>query len=182
MTDEMARGEIAAAPGSASEEAQQAGGFETIAGAPATFVADVGSYDVLHRALRARWHGRGYAIEHANEVIGLAARFLNKALGLNPERQITMTTLWPILSGFGLKLVLVDDPDAIEKFESRIKRRDETLVRLTQTHYTMTNRRWAQIAKMGRKARWEGKSKAERVAAARHAAHARWGRGNGGAT
>lgn len=165
--------EIAAAPGSGAVQAQA--GYETIGAAP-SIIAEVSNYDDLHQALRARWNDRGYVIEHATEVIGLSARFLNKALGLNPERQITMTTLWSILSGFGLKILLVEDPGAIEKHESRIKRRDETLVRLSQTHYVMTDRRWAQIAKLGRARRWQGKTKREKVEAARRAANARWSR------
>jgi hypothetical protein len=154
-------------------------GSPTSNGAPRV-VVEVHSYDSLHRALRDRWNDRGYAIEHANEIIGLSARFLNKALGLNPERGITMTTVWSMLSGFGLKMLLVEDPDAIQRFESRIKRRNPDVVRLSETHYVMTHKKWAQIAKLGRSRRWEGKSKQERVAAARHAANACWGRTNGG--
>jgi hypothetical protein len=173
-----------AAPGAGAVQAraryETPGAGPLISNGAPRVVAEVHSYDSLHRALRDRWNDRGYAIEHANEVIGLPARFLNKVLGLNPERGITMTAVWSILSGFGLKMLLVEDPDAIQRFESRFRRRNPDVVRLSQTHFVMTHKRWTLIAKLGRSRRWEGKTKQERVAAARHAANARWHGRNGG--
>lgn len=148
--------------------------------APApTVIAEFNSWESLRAALRKRWNDRGYAIEDANERIGLPARFLNRILAPNSAatgqtKYISWDTLPPILLGFGLKCILVEDPEAVERYESLIKRRNPNLVRQSETYFVMTDKRWAKISRLGRERRWKGKTKKERSAAARHAITERW--------
>lgn len=142
-------------------------------------IGEFNSWEGFRDALRKRWNERGYAIEDANDKIGLPARYLNRLLapndaGYDQAKQITWNTFLPIMLGFGVKCLLVEDAEAIERYEKHIRRRNGKLVRPSRTHYAMTDRRWARIRKLGSKKRWAGTTKEQRSAAARHAALIRW--------
>jgi hypothetical protein len=138
------------------------------------------SYETLLLALRTRWESEGFLLESAAEICGLPSRFLGKIFGPNAPKKLTFETLFDVVQGFGCRLLLVEDKRATKQFSSRIQKRDPRWIRPVTVHFTMTNRRWAQIRKLGSQKRWEGKSKEERRDELQRVLGAHWRRGERG--
>ena len=64
-----------------------------------------------------------------------------------------MTSFAPILNGLGLKVQFIEDPQATEALRNRLRPRNGSFVRPTHTYVIVTNRKWAQIQKLGHQAR-----------------------------
>jgi hypothetical protein len=113
-------------------------------------------------------------LEQAAEVIGLPARFLSKILSLNPGRHLTALTLGPVLQGFGVKLLMVDDEEALARFEHRIKRRDPKVVRSVAVHFQITSRHVRRIGAKGGANSRKYMTRRQASQLGRKAALARW--------
>lgn len=114
-------------------------------------IAEFNDYDSLRTALRMRWEERGYALEDAAEKIGLPARFLSKVFGPNPSKRLTMDTFGLVMMGFGLKCQVVEDPQAIERFERLLRRANpvEALKAKAKVHLVVTNKHLRKIGRKG---------------------------------
>ena len=77
----------------------------------------------------------------------------------------------PLLDALGIYCVMLEDPLATT--QNRIRPRNGS-ARTTYTHLTITNRKWAQIQKLGRQARWQRLSKEQRPELMRALALKRW--------
>ena len=108
------------------------------------------------------------------EVSGLPDRYLQKLIGAKPVRRIGMTSLGSVLGILGAELWLVEDPEAMKRFVSRVKKRDERLVRAAKIHFTVTSRFMKKIAVAGGRKRMASLSRWQRRRLARKAAAARW--------
>jgi hypothetical protein len=109
-----------------------------------------------------------------NAVAGLPNKYLQKLIGAKPVRRIGMTSLGGVLGILGAELWLVEDPEAMKRFVSRVKKRDERLVRTMPVHFTVTSRFMKKIAVAGGKKRMKGLSRWQRRRLARKGAAARW--------
>jgi len=86
-------------------------------------LAEVGAYDDLVAALRARAEALNVSRETLDEVAGLPSRYSSKLLSPNPIRSLGRVSLGAMLGALGVKLVLMEDGEAMEKIRSRLVKR-----------------------------------------------------------
>jgi hypothetical protein len=92
-------------------------------------LAEATTYDGLIAAFRNRAAELQVAGETIDEVAGLPARYSAKLLGPNQIRRIGAISLGPLLGALALKLVIVEDEDALRQYGSRLKRCNPNLAR-----------------------------------------------------
>jgi hypothetical protein len=92
-------------------------------------LAEASDYDGLVAAIRMRVEELQISRETINEVAGLPAGYSGKILGLKQRRRLGMISLGPILGALGIKLVVVEDEQALKLVRGRFKKRNENLVR-----------------------------------------------------
>ena len=88
-----------------------------------TPIAEIADYPALIRALRERAQALHIAIGGASvaEVAGLPAAYLAKLLRPNSDRRLGMISLGPVLGVMGVKLLMVECPDAMKAVKGRIE-------------------------------------------------------------
>ena len=128
------------------------------------------------RALRARANELQVSRDVLDEVSGLGVRYVSKLLGPRAVRRVGMKTLGPLLGALGVKLVLVEDPDAMRRFGRRNgfgARRDRNVHGGT-VHFEFSARHMRKIAKKGghNSRKYMSPKRARQLA--RNAAHVRW--------
>lgn len=158
-------------------------------------LAEVRDYDGLHRALRQRADELRVSRQDLDEVAGLQSGYAGKLLAPVPIKAIGRATLGPMLGALGLKLLLVEDAEALARIRGRIGARAKAKAnagasmpahkRKRRRGKTWRgNRGWGQ---MMRARQLVLSSEGERRKRARTAARARWaksrrqGRPGGGA-
>jgi hypothetical protein len=140
-------------------------------------LAEATDYDGLIGAFRNRAAELQVAGETIDEVAGLPARYSAKLLGPNQVRRIGAVSLGPLLGALALKLIIVEDEDALRQYGSRLKRRNPNLVRNkrnTVVHVTRTRREFREMGKIGGPLSRSYMSKKRAGEIGRTAAQARW--------
>jgi hypothetical protein len=94
-----------------------------VAGPPTVIAADIRSYNDLLVALRVRAEAIDAPREEYDRVIGWADGLGSKLLSLPPIKHLGAKTLGPLLLVMGCRLQLVLDPSAVERYTSRLVRR-----------------------------------------------------------
>jgi hypothetical protein len=143
-------------------------------------LADICSYEQMLEALRARVTELNVSGEAAEAYCGLPRGYFSKLIGAHPVRRLGMTSFEPVLAGLGLRLLVIEDPQATARLKSRVKPRNGSFARRVSLYVNgITDRKWARIQKLGRQARWKKLTKQQRseimrmVRAGRKAAAAR---------
>lgn len=162
-------------------------------------IATVWDYAGFLAACKARIHEQRIGLNSpgAAEITGLHKDHLAKIVSEKSGRFFTPLTLGPLLGLLGMKIVLVEDKDAMGRMSRRLEKRTmfgrSLHLRGDSVHFSVTKAQWAEIqkkggensrsgmsarnaSKLGRKAanvRW-GKKTAARTERARHAALMRW--------
>jgi hypothetical protein len=77
-------------------------------------LAVVREYGELVEALRRRCAELEIPFEVADEVAGLPDRYVSKLLSPTPIRSLGRIS-WNVLAALGLQIIVVEDPDALEK-------------------------------------------------------------------
>jgi hypothetical protein len=120
----------------------------------------------------------------AAEISGLPSSYLAKLLSPSPKpaRRFGAISLGPVLGVLGLKLVVTTDERAVQKFGSKLEKRQERCVHSNGVHIYATRKFLRKIgAKGGTNSRKNLPKRVSR-ALARNAAMARWAKareGNG---
>ena len=127
-------------------------------------LANICSYEEMLAALRSRVAELQINGERFDEFAGLPRGYLSKLVGARPIRRLGMTSFEPVLAGLGLRLLVIEDPKGTERLRNRLVPRNNSYPRTVYTLHTLTDRKWSQIQKLGRAARWKKLSKAERSA------------------
>jgi hypothetical protein len=91
-----------------------------------------GCYDELVDLLDDTRVARGLSFEHLEELGGLASNHAQKALGPARAKPLTPMLIDTLLSVLGIRLAIVDDPEAIASMEGRWEQRNESNVRRNQ--------------------------------------------------
>jgi hypothetical protein len=86
------------------------------------------SYEELVSALRERADALDISRDVIDEVAGLPDHYSSKILSLGNIKRIGIRSLWPLLGALGLKLLVVEDPAAVERLRSRYVRRNPAKV------------------------------------------------------
>jgi hypothetical protein len=138
-------------------------------------------YHGLLSALQARAWERRISLggAAAAEVAGLPVGYLQKILSPIPKsrknvRRIGVASLGPVLGVLGVKLVMFEEREAVERFGSKIPARQERSVRSTAVHIHLSRQFLAKIGAMGGTNSRKNISRRRSRALARKAAAARW--------
>lgn len=137
--------------------------------------AVVENYDGLLDALAARKAGIAISDERLDELIGWAAGYTGKVMGITPSKRLSIATMFECAQALGLEVVLREIPGAIEKIQQRCGKRDER--RVVRANVRMSRLPWLINAQNARDMAARSNSKRtpeERSRAARRAAKARW--------
>jgi hypothetical protein len=134
-------------------------------------------YQTMLDCLRARADELLIAVGgDANEIAGLPGAYLQKILGPAPQKRLGMISLGPVMAVLGLEFVAYENAEAMRRFVSRLKKRDNRFVRSGVTHVELSSRRMRKIGRKGGASRRNRLSPEQRRAAAQNAARARWAR------
>jgi hypothetical protein len=119
--------------------------------------------------------------EAVAQIAGIPSHYFAKILSPspNPAKRFGSASLGPILGCLGLKIVLVEDSEALARYTARIPQRSERSAHSSAFTQTRSRQFMRKIGKIGAQKRWEAKKR--RVRAASHAARIRWHGGNGAA-
>jgi hypothetical protein len=93
------------------------------------FRAEAKDYTEFHAAFRLRAEQLQVSRLALDELGGTAHGWFGKFLGPRQIRRIGFVTLGPALAALGLKIVIVEDEEALEKIKSRSVKRAEHCVR-----------------------------------------------------
>jgi hypothetical protein len=135
-------------------------------------------YDGLRRALNACRDLRDVSLERMDEITGAPAGYFAKLLGPRPIKRIGLQSLGWALGGLGVRCVLVSDPEALAKVESRFVERDvphlASVVRGGTTEFKLSRRHMSIIQAKGRRSRWENMTPKQRTKWAKEMNKSRW--------
>jgi hypothetical protein len=157
------------------------------------FVAEIrhpNAYARMISAFRDRAEQRRIAIcgNDVAAVAGLPSCYIGKLLSpaAQPMRRVGMISLGPLLAVLGLKIILAEDPEALEQFGARIPAKDDSATRMLAVkagrgkQQLVSVRFLRKIAHSGGVARNLALSPARRKKIARKAALAKWAKARGG--
>jgi len=105
-----------------------------------TILAEVRDYETLLDAIRVRKAQLQLSNDALEQLAGLCEGHLSKLLPQSPTKKAGWFTLSLMLPALGSKLVLVEDPVAMERIRPRLKPRDECHVRRKIKESEMTPR------------------------------------------
>jgi hypothetical protein len=137
-------------------------------------ICEFSDYDELINGLRLRAAELNLSGADADRLSGLPERYAQKLLGPNQIRRLGAISLGPFLGALGVRGQLVEDKTAVERLKTRITPKRSSYVRPSHTYVIVTNRKWAQIQKLGRQARWRRLSKKQRSEFMRALVLKRW--------
>jgi hypothetical protein len=142
-------------------------------------LAEISDYAQMVTAFRARAQQRRIAITSPDvaEVAGLAGHYVAKLLAVNPVKRVGMISLGPLLAVLGVRLQMIEAPDLVQKYGSRIPKRNEAFVHGGGFSLTLSRQWMRKIGRLGGLSRQA--QKRQRVRSASHAARIRWQRTNG---
>ena len=144
--------------------------------------APVDSMPDLHAAVRARVEELELSRATIDAAAGIPDGYAAKLLAQLPVKRFGATSMWPVLRVAGLKLALIEDPEALESVTFRLPKRDRAQVRTQcQANAGLSTKPsltaiLASAGSRGGKARMQKLSNAGRRRLARSAAAARWGK------
>jgi hypothetical protein len=138
-------------------------------------VAEFVEYPDFVQAVRDRVADLGIHGTRFDGLAGWAEGYLSKLTAQRPVRRIGMTSMGPLLSAMGVKLVMIEDPAGTARLR-RLPPRNSSYVRTMPAAASIlfTARMLKRIRRLGGKARMARLTAKERSALARKAALARW--------
>ena len=86
-------------------------------------VAELHSLRDIHLALRERFDHLAISRATIDAAAGLADGHASHLLALRPMKHFGDISLWPTLEVAGLKMVLIEDPDALARVTSKLPRK-----------------------------------------------------------
>jgi hypothetical protein len=152
----------------------------TISATDVRVFAEIGSLDDIHAALRDRFEALEISRATIDAVAGLTDGYAGKLLAMPPIKRFGHTSLFPTLQVAGLRLVLIEDEDALARTRKLRKRvRNQVRCKPAGATRTLAASRPAvlrELATKGGKARMANLTSAARRRLAKAAAQARWSR------
>lgn len=139
-------------------------------------IAEFSDYNGMLGALRLRAKERNLALsaEENADVSGLPNKYLAKLLGANPIRRLGAISMGPVLAVLGVKLVMVEDAEALKRYAAQVKSHNPNLIHGNTTYFVMTERKLRKNQAKGRKSRWGNMTREQRSKAMRRVVRARW--------
>jgi len=118
--------------------------------------------------------------ENFAQVCGLPSYYPVKLLAVRPVRRMGALSLGPMLGALGMKLIAVEDPEAVARFTSRLPARQESCVHTGTMEWRISRRAFRQMQDKGRRSRWDAMTPKQRSAWARKLNRIRWSKARGG--
>jgi len=141
-------------------------------------LAEFSDYEGLRKALNAAREKRDISFERMDEITGAPPGYFAKLLGPRAIRRIGLQSLGWAFGGLGIKCVIVSDPEALARIESRLVSRDvahlKSVVRGGTTEIKLSRRHMSIIQAKGRRSRWEKMTAAQRTKWAKRMNKSRW--------
>jgi hypothetical protein len=141
-------------------------------------LATVVDYAGLHSALRKRADDLGISRETLGDIAGTHGGHVNKILADPPQKNAGITTFGLLLQALGLKLLVVEDAEQMEKLKDRLIPRNEAQVRMLNgvehVRLVFTRRHMRRLGRKSAAARMRKISPERRKEIAAHAARVRW--------
>ena len=94
-------------------------------------------------------------------VAGLPSGYLQKVIGSRPVKKIGAKSFGPILGLLGVRLLMIVDAEACERYGKRLRTRTESLVRDKAWHVVLTRKFLQKAGRKGGLARTENLTPAE---------------------
>ncbi len=145
-------------------------------------LAQVHDYPSFLAALRARAAERQISIssDQNHQVAGLSDRRLSQILSiktlksLSNAHRIGMLSMGPLLGILGVRLVMVEDEEALRRYGPRLQKRNESFVRSRVTHLFFSRKQYSEMGRRGGKARNAKLTPEQRSELARELNRIRW--------
>jgi hypothetical protein len=138
-------------------------------------ITDANGYQGLIAAFRARAEQLQIAISgDVNALAGLPQNYLGKLMAPSQPRRIGALSLGPVLGVLGIKLVIVEDEEALRRLNGRLEKRQQPFVRTGTMEWRISRRAFRKMQAKGRQARWDAMTPAQRSAWARKLNRIRW--------
>jgi hypothetical protein len=138
-------------------------------------VGAIHDYGELIDIMRVRAQERRIAITSPRvaKMAGLPDYYIAKLLSVHPVRRVGMISLGPLLSVLGVRLLMVEDEEAMQKYSGKLDQRVEHAVHDgAAIRFSFSRRFMRKIGLKGAEVRWSRVR--QRSAAASRAAKARW--------
>jgi hypothetical protein len=147
-------------------------------------LATVRTYDELNAALRARADALDISRETIDAISGLQNGYAGKLLAPIPIRTLSRVSLGAMLGALGLKLIVVEDVETLQKIEKRLAKRRRhdnagSAMLATKRRKRRAFPRGNEHARLMRLRQIANQSPEKRSQIARRAALIRWGRKGG---
>lgn len=127
-------------------------------------------YDDLVVALRVRMGELNISFVTLDEISGVQSGYSAKVLGPSKRKTLGPVSFGAMLGALGLKLLIIEDLQALELVKTRLQQRNESQVRSHAERLSM----WQRLGRNGGLKWVRNTTKAERRERARHAANVRW--------
>jgi hypothetical protein len=138
-------------------------------------IAEFSDYPGFLNALRLRATELKIAVSgDVNSVAGLPDAYLQKIIGPRAVRRVGMMSMAPILGVLGVRLVMIEDSSAMQRYVGRLRQRDQRLVRSDAFYVTLRKSFFRKIGRDGGTKRMGKLSRRQRRQLARKAVNARW--------
>jgi hypothetical protein len=113
-------------------------------------LVEVREYSDIHRAMRARAEELNLSRLTIDDIAGTPEGYASKVLAPQPMKCAGHKSLLPLLGALALKLVIVEDPDALAQITQRMKPADRERQRLTtETTRQREQSRWVKHRDIG---------------------------------
>jgi hypothetical protein len=111
-----------------------------------------------------------------DQVAGIPDHYLAKILSPKAPRRLGMISMAGVLGVLGVKLMMVESREAMERYGDRIPKRKESCVHAGTVHISLSGKHMRTIRRKGGANSRKNLGKRLRRALARKAANARWAR------
>jgi hypothetical protein len=148
--------------------------------APSRTIAEFNDYAGLVAAVRTRIAELNVPLEQLDEIAGLPTRYVSKIVGPAMTRRFSMQSLAPLLGALGMKCIFIEDPEAITRFGSRLRRRMHNSPSLPVVHTRRPRQFYRKMGLIGGPLSRKNMSRRKASQLGRKAAAARWSRARDG--
>jgi hypothetical protein len=138
-------------------------------------IAEVRDYAGLHAAFRARADELAVSRETLDDLTGLQSGYTAKLLAPVPIKRIGLQSLGPLLCVLGVRLVMLEDLDALRRMGPRLQKRRDASVRYVSARRRKKRPKLApELARMMAARRVLTQTRKQRSQIAKRAAVIRW--------
>jgi hypothetical protein len=115
-------------------------------------IAQFNSYEGMLAAMRLRAKERQLALGSDNvaALTGLPAFYFSKLLSPKAPRRIGSISMAPVMAILGVKLVMVEDPETMARYASRLHKRHESFVHSATVHISLSGKHMRAIRRKRR--------------------------------